>query len=48
MSKGFKEDEAKSIIIRGFIDIDMRSIPLTVKSEINKVLDLIARNAATT
>ncbi|MEM0504966.1 MAG: SufD family Fe-S cluster assembly protein [Sulfolobales archaeon] len=46
MSKGFKEDEAKSILIRGFIDIDAKGIPLTVKSEIDRVLDLIARNVA--
>ncbi len=46
MSKGFKEDEAKSILIRGFIDIDAKGIPMTVRSEVEKVLDLIARSAA--
>ncbi|MCS7109038.1 MAG: SufD family Fe-S cluster assembly protein [Sulfolobales archaeon] len=46
MSKGFKEDEAKSILIRGFIDIDVKGIPLSVKAEIDRVLDLIASNIA--
>ncbi len=48
MSKGFKEDEAKSIVTRGFIDINVKNIPPTVELEIDRVLDLIAKSAAST
>jgi Fe-S cluster assembly scaffold protein SufB len=44
MSKGFKEDEAKSVLVRGFIDIDLRGLPPTIRYEIEKILDTIARN----
>ncbi|MET1159712.1 MAG: SufD family Fe-S cluster assembly protein [Thermoprotei archaeon] len=45
MSKGFTEDEAKSVIIRGFMSIEAPGIPQTIKTEINRVLDLVTKYA---
>jgi len=45
MSKGFTEDEAKTMIIRGFLSVDAPDLPMHVKREIDKVLDLILREA---
>ncbi|ADV65007.1 SufB/SufD family protein [Desulfurococcus mucosus] len=45
MSKGFTEDEAKSVLVRGFMSIEVPGIPLAVKREVEKLLDRITRNA---
>jgi len=45
MSKGFTESEAKSVIVRGFMSIDAPGIPFSVRREIDRLLDLIARHA---
>lgn len=45
MSKGFTEEEAKSIIIRGFMSIDVPGIPQSIKIEVNRILDLVTRYA---
>jgi len=45
MSKGFTENEAKSVIVRGFMSIDAPGIPFSVRREIDRLLDLIARHA---
>ncbi|MEM4631371.1 MAG: SufD family Fe-S cluster assembly protein [Acidilobaceae archaeon] len=46
MSKGFTEDEARAIIIRGFMNIDAPGIPLSVKKEIERLTALIAAGGA--
>jgi len=45
MSKGFTESEAKSIIVRGFMNIDAPGIPKPVRREIDRILDLVAKYA---
>ena len=45
MSKGFTEDEAKSVLVRGFMSIEVPGIPLTVKREVERLLDRITRSA---
>jgi len=45
MSKGFTESEAKSIIVRGFMNIDAPGIPRPVRREIDRILDLVAKYA---
>ncbi len=45
MSKGFTEGEAKSIIVRGFMNVEVRGLPLTVMMEIDRLLDMISRHA---
>ncbi len=45
MSKGFTEDEAKAILIRGFMSIEAPGIPRTVKAEVNRILDLVTKYA---
>ncbi|MFN4045962.1 MAG: SufD family Fe-S cluster assembly protein, partial [Acidilobaceae archaeon] len=42
-SKGFTEDEAKSIIIRGFINIEPPGLPDIVRAQAKRVIDHIAR-----
>jgi len=45
MSKGFTEEEARSILIRGFMSIDVPGIPSSIKMEVNKILDLVTKYA---
>lgn len=45
MSKGFTEEESKSILVRGFMNIDVPGIPLPVKIEVERLLDKIAKSA---
>ncbi|MEM1619531.1 MAG: SufD family Fe-S cluster assembly protein [Fervidicoccaceae archaeon] len=45
MSKGFSEDEAKSVLVRGFMSVEAPGIPSVVRAEIDKILDLIAAHA---
>lgn len=45
MSKGFTESEAKSIIIRGFMNIDVPGLPTSVRREIDRILDIVVKQA---
>ncbi|MCY0868630.1 MAG: SufD family Fe-S cluster assembly protein [Desulfurococcus sp.] len=45
MSKGFTESEAKSVLVRGFMSISVPGIPLPVRKEVERLLDMIAKNA---
>ncbi len=45
MSKGFTEDEARAILIRGFMSIDAPGIPRNIKAEINRIIDLVVKYA---
>lgn len=45
MSKGFTEDEARSVLIRGFMNVDAPGIPLAVRREIDRILDLVTKYA---
>lgn len=45
MSKGFKEDEARAIIIRGFMDVRAPGIPQSVRAEIGRILDMVSKHA---
>ncbi|MEM1628070.1 MAG: SufD family Fe-S cluster assembly protein [Desulfurococcaceae archaeon] len=44
MSKGFTEEEAKAVLIRGFMNIDV-PIPHSIKREVDKILDIVSRYA---
>ncbi len=43
MSEGFTENEAISLIVRGFIEVGLDKIPQALRSYINSVLDIVAR-----
>jgi len=45
MSRGFTEEEARAILIRGFMSIDVPGIPRNIKLEVNRILDLVTRYA---
>ncbi|MCD6457944.1 MAG: SufD family Fe-S cluster assembly protein [Thermoproteales archaeon] len=45
MSKGFTEEEATSIVIRGFIDIGLDKIPKTLRSQLESIYDMVAKMA---
>jgi len=45
MSKGFTENEARAVIIRGFMNVEPRGIPPGVRREIDRILDLVAKQA---
>ena len=45
MSKGFTEEEARAIIIRGFMSIEAPGIPPSVRAEVGKILDLVTKYA---
>ncbi|RLF12714.1 MAG: SufD family Fe-S cluster assembly protein [Thermoprotei archaeon] len=44
MSRGFDEDEATSIIIRGFMDVDVKGLPPLLEAQIKKALDITAKS----
>ncbi|MHC1601027.1 MAG: SufB/SufD family protein [Candidatus Nezhaarchaeales archaeon] len=44
MARGFNEDEATSIIIRGFMDVDVRGLPPMLAAQIKKALDITAKS----
>jgi len=46
MTKGFSEEEATSILVRGFLELGLKSVPEALKPQINSVLDLMAKFAA--
>ncbi len=43
MSKGFSEEEATSMMIRGFVDVGLETMPPAVRPQISTVLNLIAK-----
>lgn len=43
MSRGFSEEEATSIIIRGFMEVDVKGLPPLLTSQIRRALDIAAR-----
>jgi len=45
MSKGFSENEAKAILIRGFMNIDAPGIPVSIKAEADRILDMVSKYA---
>ncbi|OYT38612.1 MAG: SufBD protein [Desulfurococcales archaeon ex4484_58] len=45
MSKGFTEEEARAILIRGFMNVEAPSIPKNIRAEINRILDLVSKYA---
>lgn len=45
MSKGFTEDEARAVLVRGFMNVDAPGIPRTVRREIDRILDLVTKYA---
>ena len=45
MSRGFTEEEARAILIRGFMSIDVPGIPRSIKIEVNRILDLVTKYA---
>jgi len=45
MSRGFTEEEARAILIRGFMSIDVPGIPRSIKIEVNRILDLVTKFA---
>ncbi len=45
MSKGFNEDEATSLLVRGFIDVGLDHLPKIVRPQINVALNIIAKLA---
>ncbi len=42
MSKGFSEDEARSLIIRGFLSIEVPELPPQVKLSVDRITELIS------
>ncbi len=44
MARGFNEDEATSIIIRGFMDVDVKGLPPMLAAQIKKALDITAKS----
>lgn len=43
MSKGFTEEEAKAVLVRGFMNIDA-PIPTSIKKQVDYILDLVAKH----
>lgn len=45
MSKGFSEEEARGILLRGFLSAEVPGIPQTIKAEIDRIVDYIVKHA---
>ena len=45
MAKGFSEEEARSFLLRGFLSVETPRLPEHAKKEINRILEVIIRNA---
>ena len=43
MTRGLSRDEAISLIIRGFMDIDIKGLPEVLKKEIDKAIELVEK-----
>ncbi|MCS7105404.1 MAG: SufD family Fe-S cluster assembly protein [Thermofilaceae archaeon] len=44
-SKGFTEDEAVTLLVRGFLELGIKGLPESLKPQITSILDLLARAA---
>jgi Fe-S cluster assembly scaffold protein SufB len=44
MTRGFSEEEATSIIIRGFMDVDVKGLPPVLIQQIRRALDVTAKS----
>lgn len=44
MARGFSEEEATSIIIRGFMDVDVKGLPPALALQIRRALDITAKS----
>ncbi len=44
-SKGFSEDEAVALLVRGFLELGVRSLPPALKPQVEALLNLISRSA---
>jgi len=44
MTRGFSEEEATSIIIRGFMDVDVKGLPPVLVQQIRRALDITAKS----
>lgn len=44
MARGFDEDEAISTIIRGFMNVDVKSFPPALAAQVEKTLDIMAKS----
>jgi len=45
ISRGFSEEEATALMIRGFLDPDMFDLPEPLLSQVKSIIDLIVREA---
>lgn len=45
MTKGFSEEEATSMLVRGFLELGLKSVPEPLKPQVTSILDLMARFA---
>jgi len=43
MARGFTEEEATSLIVRGFLDVGLEMIPQQLRSYLKSILDLVAK-----
>ena len=45
MAKGYSEEEARSLLLRGFLSVETPRQPEHAKKEIDRILEVIIRNA---
>ena len=45
MSKGFSEDEARALILRGFITLPTPQLPQTVRETIGRIVKYVSSRA---
>ncbi len=45
MCKGFKEDEAISLLVRGFTDVGLEKLPANIKKQVEIVLEFMSKHA---
>jgi Fe-S cluster assembly scaffold protein SufB len=44
MSRGFTEEEAKAVLVRGFMNVDA-PLPTSIRKQVDYILDLVAKHA---
>ena len=45
MSKGFTEEEARAILLRGFLSAEEKAIPEALRPEISRIIDYIVKHS---
>lgn len=45
MSKGFSEEEATTLLVRGFLELGIKSLPEALGPQVHAILDLISKSA---